>query len=194
MLAKISKIVLFDDVNTASAWSILEDFTEIPIEYILIERLKDNKSLVDIRLTASASREHYRDGVNDFILVSSDSDYWGLITELPEANFLVMVEYSKCGPDIKNALVDGGYKYCYIDDFCTGNSNDIKIKAVLNEVQAALDEYVQFNIQDVLEDAYRATRAEMSTSEKKQFYDRYIKKMKLTIDADGEVYVELGNT
>ena len=34
----------------------------------------------------------------------------------------------------------------------------------------------------------------MSTSEKKQFYDRYIKKMKLTIDADGEVYVELGNT
>ena len=194
LLAKISKIVLFDDVNTASAWSILEDFTEIPIEYILIERLKDNKSLVDIRLTASASREHYRDGVNDFILVSSDSDYWGLITELPEANFLVMVEHSKCGPDIKNALVDGGYKYCYIDDFCTGNSNDIKIKAVLNEVQAALDEYVQFNIQDVLEDAYRATRAEMSTSEKKQFYDRYIKKMKLTIDADGEVYVELGNT
>lgn len=79
LLAKISKIVLFDDVNTASAWSILEDFTEIPIEYILIERLKDNKSLVDIRLTASASREHYRDGVNDFILVSSDSDYWGLI-------------------------------------------------------------------------------------------------------------------
>ena len=88
LLDKISKIVLFDDVNTASAWSILEDFTEIPIEYILIERLKDNKSLVDIRLTASASREHYRDGVNDFILVSSDSDYWGLITELPEANFL----------------------------------------------------------------------------------------------------------
>lgn len=88
LLAKISKIVLFDDVNTASAWSILEDFTEIPIEYILIERLKDNKSLVDIRLTASASREHYRDGVNDFILVSSDSDYWGLITELPEANLL----------------------------------------------------------------------------------------------------------
>ena len=192
LLNKISKIVLFDDIHAASAWKILDDFTEIPVEYILIERLKDNKSLADIRLTASASREHYRDGVNNFILVSSDSDYWGLISELPEANFLVMVESLKCGPDIKAALKNKGFSYCYIDDFCTGNSNEIKITAMLNEVQDAIDEALQLNIHDVLEEAYRRTRAEMSTAEKKQFYDKYIKKMKLTIHEDGEVTIDLG--
>ena len=47
---KISSIILFDDIHTVSAWRILEKFTEIPVEHILIERVKQNKSLVDIRL------------------------------------------------------------------------------------------------------------------------------------------------
>ena len=46
-----------DDVHTASAWSILEKFTSIPVEHITIERIKQNKSLVDIRLTARACQE-----------------------------------------------------------------------------------------------------------------------------------------
>jgi len=192
LLDKISKIVLFDDIHAASAWKILEDFTELPVEYVFIERLKDNKSLADIRLTASASREHYRDGVDDFILVSSDSDYWGLISELPDANFLVMVEYSKCGPDIKEALKNKGFSYCYIDDFCTGNSDEIKITAMLNEVQSAIDDSLSLNIRQVLEEAYRRTRAEMSNAEKNQFYDKYIKRMTLNIAADGEVTIDLG--
>ena len=33
---KISNIILFDDIHTASAWRILEDFTKIPVEHILI--------------------------------------------------------------------------------------------------------------------------------------------------------------
>ena len=32
----------------------------------------------------------------------------------------------------------------------------------------------------------------MSTSEKKQFYERYIRPMRLVVDQDGEVFVELG--
>lgn len=95
-IAKIAKINLFDDVHTASAWRILESFTNIPVEHILIERVKQNKSLVDIMLTARACQEHYQNHVDSFIIVSSDSDYWGLISSLPEARFLVMVEREKC--------------------------------------------------------------------------------------------------
>ena len=80
LLDKISKIILFDDVHTTSAWKILEDFTQIPIEYVLIERIKENKSLVDIRLTTGTCREYYQNHVDSFILVSSDSDYWGCAT------------------------------------------------------------------------------------------------------------------
>ena len=192
LLGKIVKIILYDDIHTTTAWKILERFTQIAIEHNMIERIKENKSLVDIRLTTGACREFFKNQIDSFILVSSDSDYWGLISDLPEARFLVLVEERKCSPAIKRAMLDAGITYCYTDDFCTGNSNAIKLQAVLLEVKRCLDEKVQFNINDVLDESYRLTRAEMSTAERRQFYDRYIKPMRLTIDKDGNVSVRLG--
>ena len=58
ILQKITAIILFDDVHTATAWRILENYTRIPVEHIMIERIKQNKSLVDIKLTARACQEH----------------------------------------------------------------------------------------------------------------------------------------
>lgn len=111
---------------------------------------------------------------------------------MPEVRFFVMVESEKCGPSIKNALINAGITYCYIDDFCTGNSNEIKVAAVLSEVRRALDEAFCLNIQDILQKAYTATRAEMTTAEKNQFYNRYIRPMKLNISSHGDVSFELG--
>ena len=192
LLHKIAKIILYDDIHTTSAWDILNEFTDIPVEHEIIERVKENKSLVDIRLTTGTCREFFQNDTDSFILASSDSDYWGLIPAMPEARFLVLIEEDKCSPLIRKAMDDQGITYSYIDDFCTGNSNQIKEQAVLREVQAELDEIVNFNIQEVLQAAYINTRADMSTSEKKQFYERYIRPMRLVIDPDGEVFVELG--
>ena len=192
LLGKISKIVLYDDIHTATAWKILEQFTQIPIEHNMIERIKENKSLVDIRLTTGTCREFFQNNTDYFILASRDSDYWGLISAMPEAHFLVLVEEEKCSPAIKKAMVDAGITYCYTDDFCTGNSDEIRIQAVLNEVKRALDSEVQFNIQETLSEAYRLTRANLSTAEKEQFYSRYIKPMRLIVDVEGNVSVQLG--
>ena len=192
LLGKISKIILYDDIHTATAWKILEQFTQIPIEHNMIERIKENKSLVDIRLTTGTCREFFQNNTDSFILVSSDSDYWGLISAMPEAHFLVLVEDEKCSPAVKKAMVDAGITYCYTDDFCTGNSDEIRIQAVLNEVKRALDSEVQFNIQGILSEAYRLTRANLSTAEKEQFYARYIKPMRLAVDVEGNVSVQLG--
>lgn len=192
LLDKISKIILYDDIHAATAWKILEQFTQIPIEHNLIERIKENKSLVDIRLTTGTCREFFQNDTDSFILASSDSDYWGLISAMPEAHFLVLVEEEKCSPAIKKAMLDAGITYCYTDDFCTGNSDEIRIQAVLNEVKRKLDTQVHFNIQDVLREAYHLTRAGLSTAEQRQFYDRYIKPMRLVIDKDGNVSIRLG--
>ena len=81
----------------------------------------------------------------------SDSDYWGLISAMPEVRFFVMVESEKCSPTIKNALINAGISYCYIDDFCTGNSNDIKVAAVLREVRQKLDPAFHLNVRDILD-------------------------------------------
>lgn len=60
------------------------------------------------------------------------------------------------------------------------------------EIIKFLEEAVDFNVHDMLRNAYLATRAEMSEAEKKQFYDRYIKNMRLEIDKDGNVSIALG--
>lgn len=192
LLGKISKIILYDDVHTTTAWSILKKFTQIPIEHNMIERVKENKSLVDIRLTTGTCREFFQNDTDSFILASSDSDYWGLISAMPEAHFLVLVESDKCGPDIKRAMIDAGITYCYTDDFCTGNSDEIRIQAVLNEVRKSLDEAVHFNIQELFQEASHRTRADLSTGEQMQFYNRYLKPMRLNIDKEGNVEVQLG--
>ena len=190
-LAKISRIILFDDVHTASAWRILESFTNISVEHILIERVKQNKSLVDIKLTARACQEHYQNQVDSFIIVSSDSDYWGLISSLPEARFLVMVEREKCSPAMKHTLVESGIFYCYIDDFYSGNSDGIKMSALFKEMYRYLDHSIDLNVNDMFSEALHATRITMTDAEKRQFFDKYIRPMHLVIDPDGNVSIEL---
>lgn len=192
LLDKIDKIILYDDVHTSSAWKILEDFTGLTVRYELIERLKEDKSLVDEKLTIGTCREHYETGTNSFIIVSSDSDYWALIHSFPDIRFLVMAEWEKCGSDIREALEVKGITYCFIDDFCTGNSEEMKTTAMLKALKKRLEEKISFSIKDLLEECYYETRADYSDAEKKQFYEKYVKKMQLVIDNDGFVKVELG--
>ena len=187
---KINRIILFDDVHTVDAWKTLEQYTSIPVEHRMIERVKDDKSLVDIMLTATASKEHYKNGVDAFIIVSSDSDYWGLISTLDEAKFLVMIEREKCGPDLKKALLESGIFYCYIDDFYSGNSEDIRNAALFREMYRYIDDTVKLNINDMFNTALYNTRIHMSDAEKKQFFARYIKTIRMSIEDDGEVKLE----
>ena len=191
IMQKISTIILFDDAHTATAWRILESYTDIPVEHILIERIKQSKSLVDIKLTARACQEHYRNGVDSFVIVSSDSDYWGLISSLPDASFLVMVEHEKCGPDMKAALAESGIFYCYLDDFYSGNSEDIKVRALFTEMYRWIENTVRLNINDMFDAALRNTRIEMSPAERRRFYEKYIKPMTLDIDEKGNVLIKL---
>ena len=187
---KIASIILFDDVHTASAWRILEEFTKIPVEHMMIERVKQSKSLVDIMLTARACQEHYTNNVDSFIIVSSDSDYWGLNQSLPYARFLVMIEREKCGPDMKAALVSSGIFFCYIDDFYSANAEEIKHSALFREMYRYIDNHVQLNVNEMFSEALRATRIDMADAEKKQFFHRYIRSMQMSISDDGDVVIE----
>ena len=187
IIKKISRIILFDDVHTTDTWSILESYIRIPVEYLLIERIKQDKSLVDIRLTTRVCKEHWQNQVNAFVLVSSDSDYWGLISALPDAEFLVMIEHTKCGPDMKSALEERGIFYCYLDDFYTGNSEDIKRDAILREMKRWADDRFHFNINEMLDSALYQTRINLSEEERRYFTERYLKTMTLNIDEEGEL-------
>ena len=190
-LSKIHKIMLFDDVHTVNAWRILESCTSIPVEHIMTKRVKEEKSLVDIEMTALTCREHYRDQVDSFVIVSSDSEYWGLISTLPDARFLMMIEKEKCGPEMKAMLAKHGIFYCYIDSFYDGNCEIIKRRALFNEIYRILNKSVQLNVHEMFKEALNATRIQMKPAEQKQFFAKHISKMKLVINENGDVSIEL---
>ena len=191
VIQKISKIILFDDPRTVSAWRILESYVKIPVEHIMTERVKQNKSLVDIRLTARACQEHYQNLVDSFVIVSSDSDYWGLISSMPDARFLVMIEREKCSADMKATLASSEIFYCYLDDFYSGNSEDIKRDALFKEMARWIDNSIHLNVNDMFDAAMRNTRIEMTPAEQKQFYEKHIRHMTLSIDENGNVPLAL---
>ena len=137
------------------------------------------------------SQEFYEKKVDSYILVSSDSDYWALISSLPKAHFLVMVEHDKCGPDLKNALAEHGIFYCYLDDFYSGDSEDLKQRAIFREISTYLAQAVQLNLNTMLDEALRATRVTMTPAERKQYYDRHLRNLQMIVSEDGEVSLSL---
>ncbi len=194
-LALVRKIILFDDPTyTPAAWQLLNEFTEIPVEHMALSRLKNNKSLVDMTLGVMVTKEYYQKTGDSFVIVSSDSDYWALITALPEARYLVMVEYDKRGRDLIEALENRGIFYCFIDDFCSGNSDEIKRKTLLTQLQTRLDAAVELNVHEMLRKVLYDSMVEMSEREKKQFFDRYIKPMRIVIEEDGALRLRLGGS
>ena len=129
--------------------------------------------------------------INNNILCAVDEKGNELIVTGRGIGFLVMIEREKCGPDMKAALAESGIFYCYLDDFYSGNSEDIKKNALFKEMYRWIDNSVHLNVNDMFDAALRNTRIEMSPAERRQFYEKHIRHMTLTIDENGNVSIEL---
>ena len=177
---KIQKIILFDDVHTIDAWDILKRYVTVPIEHIQTERVNDHKSLVDVQLTAGVAREHYQNGVDGFLLASSDSDFWGLIKSMPTARFMVLLEKDKYGSYLIDTFELNGTGYCVMDHFA-GNTDDIKIGALNKGVEEYLAERVRINLADTVEELFESLRVNMTEKQKDAYYNRLVKKLNVTV-------------
>ena len=182
---KIQKIVLYDDIHTTNAWRYLKAVTGIPVEHIVVERIKYDKSLVDIKIAMGISKAFYQDKVTAFILLSSDSDFWGVISSLPDADFLVMVEEGKCGPDIQTTLENDGTYYCFMDDFCTGNIKSFKNAMFVSALKEEVEGLISLDTKELCDGIIRNLRMEISPTERINYYNKYIRRMRLDIDDKG---------
>ena len=86
-LSKISVINLYDDVNASSAWDYISEIIDIPVEHYDVDRVLENKSLVDLAMALDISKEYYENDIDSAILVSSDSDFWAVIEKLDKIKF-----------------------------------------------------------------------------------------------------------
>lgn len=78
----------------------------------------------------------------------------------------------------------------YIDDFYSGNTEDIKQGALFKEMYRYIDNAVRLNIFEMFDEAIRTTRIEMSSAEKQQFISQYVKTMQMRITDSGDVVLE----
>lgn len=185
----IQKVVLYDDVNTSVTWRILELYINAPIEHEVIERVKNQKSLVDIWMTARTCKLYYEDHIPAYILVSSDSDYWGLMSALPDASFLVLTESEKTGFSLRSALNSKSISYCNMDEFYSGNISDIKLGALMVELKPYIAERMFFNIHTLMDMAIERTRISLTDQEKARIYRHVKKNLRLKIMDNGDVKV-----
>ena len=190
-LEKVEKIILYDDIHAASAWEMLGGYIDLPVEYIMIERLKDNKSLTDIKVASRITQEFCNKNADSFVIVSSDSDYWGLIEELPKARFFIMIEHTKSSYALKEVLINNDIYYCYIDDFYVGDGNEIKTDAINRELARAFKDALDINLDELMNEILIRTRINMTDAERESFIKKQIKKnLNLEIDDDNNMYIE----
>lgn len=190
-LEKIDKIILYDDIHTTDGWDYFKRFIDIPVEHIEVERITDHKSLVDQKVTAGVCSEFYKNDVSSFILLSSDSDYWGLISSLPDAEFLVVIEWEKCGQAIKRALEANGTYYCSLDDFCSGNIEEFKRAVLIGELKKRLPDLLAYNGKELARILFDQARIGASETEIMNFYKKYISTITLKVDLDGNFTLEV---
>ncbi len=209
-LSKISKVLLFDSEYTTPQWSKLVDKSmktvrdslqpadaaaSLRLEHIVVRRLNQSKSQVDMTLAVRTSREVFANNVDGVILVSSDSDYWALIKQLEGVHFLVMLEKEKTGLPIMNTLALHNIRYCFLDDFCTGASYLLKTETLIDAIQGRINAILSgesretMNVKSIMDSCLHESWIEMTNREKEAFFDRYLRKMKLVVQPDGMVAI-----
>lgn len=194
-ISKIKKIILYDDVHTSNAWDYINQIINLPIEHKIVERVLENKSLVDIAMTAGACKEYYQENTESLILASSDSDFWGLIQNLPMARYYVLNESDKTSDKILLELNNKNINYCFMDSFAQSEVQEFKNAVLLNNLKRRIDEFNDsglFEIMDpdelldtIFDEAYIYGSYTQKEKEKEAFYNRYLKKgFKITIEDD----------
>lgn len=108
------------------------------------------------------------------------------------ARHSIMVEQNKVSGEVIKKMIDSDIPFCYLDQFCQGGqSHKMKVDVLLSECQRFVGKHFEpFNNTEMMNVALLQTRIDLSKAEYKQFYERYIKTMKLKISADGNVTIE----
>lgn len=191
-LSAVEKILLFNDPKTTVAWNNIGQDLNIPVKQIITERVLEHKSLVDGRLIAETAKEHYKNDIDSFVLVSSDSDYSALIKTFGnDAHFLVMMEREQRSPLLLDRLKELKTPYCYIEDFPCDESDSMKAQIILQELKRTLMENFNYNIDKLLIDTAKKTRAELSPAELKGLKKLIANNIRIEIDENGTMKIEL---
>ena len=102
-----------------------------------------------------------------------------------------MIEKEKTGEAIKQALKNNGTYYCFIDSFCTGNINQLKVNLLNNHMESALNKQISINLNNTLKSVIDDLRMNVTPEEIKNYYKKYSNGIKLNINDTGDVNIKV---
>ena len=184
-LAKIKSINLYDDINASTAWDYISEIIDIPVEHIEIERVLENKSLVDMAMALDISKEFYECDVESAMLVSSDSDFWAVIEKMDKVRFFVLNEQGKTSHTIIEVLDKHTVPHCYMSDFAQDVIQNFKSEVLYLGLESRVREFnetgtfmpldVEELIDELFAEAYIMAEESQLKKEKEVFYNKYLK-------------------
>ncbi|MBR0315245.1 MAG: hypothetical protein IJQ99_00050 [Synergistaceae bacterium] len=196
-LNKVAKILLVDDEHTSPQWKALRRNDSLPLEYYLTDRVKEEKSAVDVALAIKCFREIVESRatgkmIDSAVIISSDCDFWPLIELTPEVNFLVMLEYDNCSQAYYQRLQNNDIPFFYIDEFFRAGNVELKTEIVLQEVIRDLEEnhLSKLNLFSVINRALMKMEVKMNEGEVMQFYEKYISGMSVGFTKTGNAELQ----
>lgn len=187
----IQRILLFDDVNANKAWQFVSSIIEIPVKRVVVERVSRLKSQVDMRLAVEVCKEFYENEVDAFILMTSDSDYWSLISSLPNASFIAVIEDEHTSKKLIETYEEHKIPYIWLDDFCMGRAIELKQLALKAEMNNRLKNMCKINFASMIENSSRAIWTTFSESEKIEILKSCKKGLRASIDSDGNLALSI---
>ena len=87
--------------------------------------------------------------------------------------------------------------YCFLDEFGTGASYLLKTETLINAVQERINAILTgkarevMNVKDIMESCLHESWIEMTVREKEAFFNRYLRRMELTVKPDGMVTIRI---
>ena len=82
--------------------------------------------------------------------------------------------------------------YCFIEDFYSGTDDTLLTAALIKASKEYLEKAINLNVNDMMDDILKKTRANMTSAQIDSFKRNYIMPMHLKIDDSGDVSVILG--
>ena len=165
---------------------------DLPLEYYLTDRVKDEKSAVDVALTIKFYREleiqkEAGTPVDSAVIISSDCDFWPLIELTPEMKFLVMLEYDNCSQAYYQRLQKNGIPFFYIDEYYMSGNIELKTETVLQDVIDEIEEYYlsTINLFTVINHVLSKLGLKMTEQELTHFFEKYISVMSIAFAKNG---------
>lgn len=182
---KIKKIFLIDDVHTSPAWDYIQQVCDVPIEHKETERVLQNKSLVDIVMTATIMEAYYKENMESIIVASSDSDFWGVVVSIPAANFYVLNERRITSSATIDILDSHQIKHCYMDDFALDKVQEFKQKLLIKLLRNKINEFNEtgqwngpLDVNKLVEELFSTAQISIAREQFQHEKETLIKKLK----------------